>query len=118
MAVVDRFEQRSQQSKISVWIRPHVKVYVSAPSIFCVSWSVSFLVTPVLQCYSSRYGDVISDLARFFQTERSNIPPARIVTEQEHNIGIASCSQTVTFIGHFFSNILDCPMGLCLIIGE
>uniref|UniRef100_M4F2A5 ATP-dependent helicase C-terminal domain-containing protein n=1 Tax=Brassica campestris TaxID=3711 RepID=M4F2A5_BRACM len=73
----ERFEQRSQQSKISVWIRPHVKVYVSAPSIFCVSWS----------CYSSRYGDVISDLARFFQTERSNIPPARIVTEQEHNIG-------------------------------
>lgn len=41
----ERFEQRSQQSKISVWIRPHVK------------------------------------------TERSNIPPARIVTEQEHNIG-------------------------------
>ncbi|KAF2606742.1 hypothetical protein F2Q68_00046759, partial [Brassica cretica] len=58
----ERFEQRSQQSKISVWIRPHVK------------------------CYSSRYGEVISDLARFFQTERSNIP-ARIVTEQEHNIG-------------------------------
>ncbi|CAF2209350.1 unnamed protein product [Brassica napus] len=107
----ERFEQRSQQSKISVWIRPHVKVYVSAPSIFCVSWSVSFLVTPVLQCYSSRYGDVISDLARFFQTERSNIPPARIVTEQEHNIGIASCSQTVTFIGHFFSNILDFNQG-------
>ena len=57
--------------------------------------------TGVLQCYSSRYGEVISDLARFFQTERSNIP-ARIVTEQEHNIGIASCSHTVTFIGHFF----------------
>ncbi|AAD55463.1 Hypothetical protein [Arabidopsis thaliana] len=56
----DRFEQPSQQSKISLWIRPNVKCY-------------------------SRYGEVISDLARFFRTERSNFP-ARLVTEQENNI--------------------------------
>jgi regulator of telomere elongation helicase 1 len=48
-------------------------------------WRVSlFLDIPVLQCYS-RYGEVISDLARFFRTERSNFP-ARLVTEQENNI--------------------------------
>ncbi|KAL0808272.1 hypothetical protein Bca101_100764 [Brassica carinata] len=57
----ERFVRPSQRSKISVWIQPYVKCY-------------------------SRFGEVISDLARFFQTERSNIP-ARIVTEQEHNIG-------------------------------
>ncbi|CAN8233359.1 unnamed protein product [Cochlearia groenlandica] len=55
----DRFEQPSQQSKISLWIRPYVKCY-------------------------SRYGEVISDIARFFRTERSNFP-ARLVTEQENN---------------------------------
>ncbi|KAL1199370.1 Regulator of telomere elongation helicase 1 [Cardamine amara subsp. amara] len=56
----DRFEQPSQQSKISLWIRPNVKCY-------------------------SRYGEVISDLARFFRIERSTFP-ARLVTEQENNI--------------------------------
>ncbi|CAA7025798.1 unnamed protein product [Microthlaspi erraticum] len=56
----DRFEQPSQQSQISLWIRPYVKCY-------------------------PRYGEVISDLARFFRTERSSIP-ARLVTEQENNI--------------------------------
>ncbi|KAF8117924.1 hypothetical protein N665_0008s0262 [Sinapis alba] len=56
----DRFEQPSQQSKISLWIRPYVKCY-------------------------PRYGEVISDLARFFRTERPNFP-ARLVTEQEHDI--------------------------------
>ncbi|ESQ26992.1 hypothetical protein EUTSA_v10018072mg [Eutrema salsugineum] len=56
----DRFEQPSQQSKISLWIRPYVKCY-------------------------SRYGEVIADLARFFRSERSNCP-ARLVTEQENNL--------------------------------
>ncbi|CAH2068017.1 unnamed protein product, partial [Thlaspi arvense] len=56
----DRFEQPSQQSKISLWIRPYVKCY-------------------------PRYGEVISDLARFFRTERLNFPAMR-VTEQENNI--------------------------------
>ncbi|ANM58743.1 RAD3-like DNA-binding helicase protein [Arabidopsis thaliana] len=76
----DRFEQPSQQSKISLWIRPNVKCY-------------------------SRYGEVISDLARFFRTERSNFP-ARLVTEQENNIGNASCSQKITLIGRY--HILVC----------
>ncbi|XP_056847234.1 regulator of telomere elongation helicase 1 homolog isoform X2 [Raphanus sativus] len=49
----DRFEQPSQQSKISLWIRPYVKCY-------------------------PRYGEVISDLARFFRTERSNIPASLV----------------------------------------
>ncbi|KAL0866039.1 hypothetical protein Bca101_045157 [Brassica carinata] len=56
----DRFEQPSQQSKISLWIRPYVKCY-------------------------PRYGEVISDLARFFRTERPNFP-ATLVTEQEQDI--------------------------------
>ncbi|KAF3515488.1 hypothetical protein DY000_02062050 [Brassica cretica] len=56
----DRFEQQSQQSKISLWIRPYVKCY-------------------------PRYGEVISDLARFFRIERSNFP-ASLVTEQEYDI--------------------------------
>ncbi|WZZ05552.1 hypothetical protein YC2023_091473 [Brassica napus] len=56
----DRFEQPSQQSKISLWIRPYVKCY-------------------------PRYGEVISDLARFFRIERSNFP-ASLVTEQEYDI--------------------------------
>ncbi|KAJ0256732.1 Regulator of telomere elongation helicase 1 [Hirschfeldia incana] len=56
----DRFEQPSQQSKISLWIRPYVKCY-------------------------PRYGEVISDLARFFRTERS-IVPASLVTKQEDDI--------------------------------
>ncbi|KFK42398.1 hypothetical protein AALP_AA2G251000 [Arabis alpina] len=56
----NRFEEPSLQSKISLWIRPYVKSY-------------------------SRYGEVISDLARFFRTDRSNFP-ARLVTEQENNI--------------------------------
>ncbi|CAH8337055.1 unnamed protein product [Eruca vesicaria subsp. sativa] len=55
----ERFEETSQKSKISGWIRPYVK------------------------CYSG-YEEVISDLARFFLTEKSNIP-ARIVTEEEEN---------------------------------
>jgi hypothetical protein len=63
-----------------------------------------FLDIPVLQCYS-RYGEVISDLARFFRTERSNFP-ARLVTEQENNIGNASCSQKITLIGRY--HILVC----------
>ncbi|XP_010473004.1 PREDICTED: regulator of telomere elongation helicase 1-like [Camelina sativa] len=56
----DRFEQPSQQSKISLWIRPNVKCY-------------------------SRYGEVISDLARFFRIERSNFPTG-LGTELENNI--------------------------------
>ncbi|KAJ4874316.1 hypothetical protein Rs2_39334 [Raphanus sativus] len=42
-------------------------------------------VFSVVLCYS-RCGEAIFDLARFFRTERSNIPE-RIVTEEENNIG-------------------------------
>lgn len=65
--------------------------------------------TFVLQCHS-RYGEVISDLAQFFRTERSNIP-ARLVTEQENDIGNASCSQKITSVRRY--DILVCPIISC-----
>lgn len=86
-------------------------VYIGYWLLFCLSCIESQFVSgfPVLQCYS-RYGEVISDLARFFRTERSTFP-ARLVTEQENNIGNPSCSQKIISIGPY--HILLCPVISC-----